>query len=128
MSPRFQDPVDTDPSSWTESLYAGPSPWSLYDSYTPVHDSSNGGNNAVQATGIEAEITSQMQTFDSKDVHANDISYMPPTENPADLSTFEFNELEMPCSGEDPFMGWGSKRASHNFDDYGWVLSHVENL
>jgi hypothetical protein len=31
------------------------------------------------------------------------------------------------CS-EDPFMGWASKKANHLFDDYGWVLSHVEHL
>ncbi len=31
------------------------------------------------------------------------------------------------CS-EDPFMGWASKKANHIFDDYGWVLSHVEHL
>jgi len=31
------------------------------------------------------------------------------------------------CS-DDPFMGWASKKANHLFDDYGWVLSHVENL
>jgi hypothetical protein len=29
---------------------------------------------------------------------------------------------------EDAFMGWASKKANHLFDDYGWVLSHVEHL
>ncbi|KAF4629768.1 hypothetical protein G7Y89_g8378 [Cudoniella acicularis] len=44
------------------------------------------------------------------------------------------NSLEQGQSGEalmcsdDPFMGWASKKAHHLFDDYGWVLSHVENL
>lgn len=40
---------------------------------------------------------------------------------PAPLS-----EQALMCS-EDPFMGWGDKK-NHLFDDYGWVLSHVENL
>lgn len=31
-------------------------------------------------------------------------------------------------ASDDPFMGWASKRANHLFDDYGWVLSHVEAL
>jgi hypothetical protein len=30
---------------------------------------------------------------------------------------------------DDPFMGsWASEKAHHLFDDYGWVLHHVENL
>lgn len=30
---------------------------------------------------------------------------------------------------DDPFMGsWDSEKAHHLFDDYGWVLHHVENL
>jgi hypothetical protein len=37
------------------------------------------------------------------------------------------SEETLMCS-EDPFMGWASKKANHLFDDYGWVLSHVENL
>jgi hypothetical protein len=36
-------------------------------------------------------------------------------------------EETLMCS-DDPFMGWASKKANHLFDDYGWVLSHVENL
>jgi hypothetical protein len=35
---------------------------------------------------------------------------------------------ELMCS-DDPFMGsWASEKAHHLFDDYGWVLHHVENL
>ena len=37
------------------------------------------------------------------------------------------SEEALMCS-DDPFMGWASKKANHLFDDYGWVLSHVENL
>jgi hypothetical protein len=37
------------------------------------------------------------------------------------------SEEALMCN-EDPFMGWASKKANHLFDDYGWVLSHVENL
>lgn len=37
------------------------------------------------------------------------------------------SEEVLMCS-DDPFMGWASKKAHHLFDDYGWVLSHVENL
>jgi hypothetical protein len=42
------------------------------------------------------------------------------------LATVESEEAVL-CS-EDPFMGWASKKANHLFDDYGWVLSHVEHL
>jgi hypothetical protein len=35
---------------------------------------------------------------------------------------------ELMCS-DDPFMGsWTSEKEHHLFDDYGWVLHHVENL
>jgi hypothetical protein len=37
------------------------------------------------------------------------------------------NEQTLACS-EDPFMGWASKRANQMFDEYNWVLSHVETL
>lgn len=48
----------------------------------------------------------------------------------APLGTWPSDELTDMQSqvSEDPFMGWASKRASHLFDDYGWVLSHVEAL
>jgi hypothetical protein len=38
------------------------------------------------------------------------------------------SEEALSCS-DDPFMGsWDSEKAHHLFDDYGWVLHHVENL
>jgi hypothetical protein len=38
------------------------------------------------------------------------------------------SEEALMCS-DDPFMGsWSNEKAHHLFDDYGWVLYHVENL
>jgi hypothetical protein len=50
-----------------------------------------------------------------------------PAQIPSQPSPGHSEEEALMCS-DDPFMGWASKKANHLFDDYGWVLSHVENL
>lgn len=49
-----------------------------------------------------------------------------PAQTSLRLSAGQSEEAIM-CS-DDPFMGWASRKAHHLFDDYGWVLSRVENL
>lgn len=65
------------------------------------------------------------------DDHLN-TTYPPPlTESPDALlmNPSIGNSYEALMSSQDPFMGsWASEKAHHLFDDYGWVLHHVENL
>jgi hypothetical protein len=140
----FQNSMTSDPSLWSESLYTGPSPWSSCGSKTPGQDSGLGGSGFVHVAGSDETTTNPTQTFDTSNIYFDNIDYVPLMETTAGETTTSetttsettagpslspsLSGLEVPVSADDPFMGWASKRASHNFDDYGWVLSHVENL
>lgn len=123
----LQHSLTSDPSLWSESLYTGPSPWSSCGSNTPAQDSGPESSGFVHVSGENT--TNRTQTFDISNIYFDNIDYVPLTESTASSSISpSLSVLEIHVSADDPFMGWANKRASHNFDDYGWVLSHVENL
>jgi hypothetical protein len=119
----------SDDSTWTET-HTGSSPWSSYMGYIPGNDSNTESNDFVQATGTEENITYGTHALNTREPLPSNIAYITPLESSAEISLSQsFNEVEKTFDySDDPFMGWASKRASHNLDDYGWVLSHVENL
>jgi hypothetical protein len=124
-------------TSWTDNSHAGPSPWSSWSSYAPTQNSTPGSNGFAQVIGIDEKTESHV--FDETQAQVFGANQSTDLDQICDVSLLE-NHLETSIppsldssgkplqSSEDPFMGWATKRASHMFDDYGWVLSHVETL
>jgi hypothetical protein len=128
-------------ASFTGSTLGEPSPWntSSFDASTLAStmefDSSMHGMEGTHEA-IAQDIS--FDAMDMKNAALTTVAEFPDGSLQQDLSMH--NEIDTAlwapmivpdqstqCS-EDPFMGWAAKRVSHVFEDYSWVLSHVESL
>ena len=127
-------------STWTENLESEMA-WNSTNTFPPILESIPSGYISQAAPLSNTEPEAQSLAFNDttfpQDTFA--IQNLPPLleenmqiELDADTSAMDSLNLAQSLAtfnaSDDPFMGWASKRASHLFDDYGWVLSHVEAL
>jgi hypothetical protein len=139
--------TDSTSSTWTENLNTSDISWSSSSIYPPIQESSaeisldDGVHSlSTDTTLVDVQSLSNHAHYtNSEDIEAL-IQPRPAHHLLNDAATeFSVQETmdEWPVAqplethiqpSEDPFMGWASKRASHLFADYGWVLSHVETL
>ncbi|KAE8447042.1 hypothetical protein EG329_011177 [Mollisiaceae sp. DMI_Dod_QoI] len=129
--------------SWTDSSYTDLLSWSPNSSCLTAPDSMRGSLAPAPeiphlASLPGADIASFDPTVEQGDLaqrcpmqHYPSLSYPSPSDDAAAqqqlAAPIAQAEQTLTCS-EDPFMGWASKKANQVFDDYGWVLSHVETL
>ncbi|KUJ19015.1 uncharacterized protein LY89DRAFT_510444 [Mollisia scopiformis] len=143
--------------SWTDASYTDLLSWSPNSSITaPDSTRASLASAAPDSTradvalapklpqhdAMDLEQTPAYEQIDPRDVilplphscpmqHYPSLSYPSPSDEasvqPAPAAPTPQNDQSLSCS-EDPFMGWASKRASQMFDEYNWVLSHVETL
>ena len=132
--------TSSDSTTWTDSTDLGEMAWSSTSIFPPISESMC-TNFAVEAPPlqnmevIEHQMTAfddlcfPQDTFTAQNLPAVLEENMQVDDNTTamDATTLE-QSLSTFNASDDPFMGWASKRASHLFDDYGWVLSHVEAL
>lgn len=136
--------------SWANSSNTDLLSWSPNSSYLTAQDSIRGsisgtGNtteaplDALSMTTISAISDLNFQV-DTKDIplpapHNCPLQQYPSLSYPSPTGRLStqipapagHTEQTLACS-EDPFMGWASKKSGQMFDEYNWVLSHVEIL
>lgn len=137
--------------SWSDSSHADLNTWSPNSSCLTAPDSTSGNLSIMLPEGLPGTNTSSTAHIpelsdvnfqvDAKDIslpvpHTCPLQQYPSLSypQPSDTTSAQHmpasslhNEQTLACS-EDPFMGWANKRASQMFDEYNWVLSHVETL
>lgn len=134
--------------SWTDGSFTDLMSWSPNSSCLTAPDSTRGSLAAAPELPKHGSLMGpQMSAFDAiqDDLHNAplpiphtcplqqypSLSYPSPSaessaQNPL-ATPLASTDPTLTCS-EDPFMGWASKKANQMFDNYGWVLSHVETL
>jgi hypothetical protein len=149
---------NSDSGYWTDSDLVCPIPWSSCSNYPAFPESSLEGNlpppeiesrdntetssrqqahphvfNATESSSRDICITRAQglnlpsQGSDETQLHTCTAILI---ESPAKVlleSSPGPSAEELKCS-DDPFMGSWASEKDHLFDDYGWVLHHVENL
>lgn len=126
-------------ASFTGSTLGEPSPWntSSFDASTLA---STMEIDSMQGMEIAHEAIAQHNSFDAIDMKNAALTTVAELPDPLqqdlsmriEIDTAFWNPMNISdqptqCS-EDPFMGWAAKRVSHAFEDYSWLLSHVESL
>ena len=132
----FDYPSSDTTSTWTDSINTSVLSWSSNTTCSPIQESNTKLCQDQNMDGIPgtSNLGTDHRNLDTmkSDIYLDISECGPiPGQQTLELDNSWPNsgdpEPPIPVS-EDPFMGWASKRASHLFDDYGWVLSHVEAL
>lgn len=126
-------------TTWTDNLDLGEMAWDSTSNFSPIQETAPNDylmeTSALQTINVGAnpmhvlkERSYAQDTFSTPTLPA----LLEENIQMDDTSTSDSMALQQSLAAfnasDDPFMGWASKRASHLFDDYGWVLSHVEAL
>lgn len=122
-------------TTWTDNLEIGDMTWSSSSIYSSIPESVMEFPVPTQnMEGVESQLPVfgeppiPQDAFKAQNLHAVPEENFQQDQTVLMDSALLDQALSTFNASDDPFMGWASKRASHLFDDYGWVLSHVEAL